>query len=72
MEPANIMVINPGDPAHQGANEIQDLEIYYRGVGTDDAQAGGPGLGGFQGYKLALKRRSTLSGKGLAAVTRYQ
>lgn len=41
------MVINPDDPTHEGTEWIQNLQIYYRGFAADDAQAGGPGLGGF-------------------------
>ena len=68
MEPASVMILNPDDPTHKGAEWIQDLEVYYRGSAANDAQAGGPGLGGFQGYRLALRRRTTLTGIGWLGV----
>ena len=62
------MILNPDDPTHKGAEWIQDLEVYYRGSAANDAQAGGPGLGGFQGYRLALRRRTTPTGIGWLGV----
>ena len=62
-------MLDPSDPDHQGAEWIQTLERYFRV--TDDDDAGGADLGGFTGFKLALKRRSPSSpGLGWVGVAR--
>ena len=48
----SALVLNPADPAHRGAEWIQRLEEHHRGL--TDAEAGGVGLGGYSGFKLAL------------------
>ena len=65
----SITLLDPSDPDHQGAEWIQTLERYFRV--TDDDDAGGADLGGFTGFKLALKRRSPSSpGLGWVGVAR--